>query len=81
MGLLPFVTIYTVPASGDGPARRIATLDRDAEDIAFAWPQFFPDNRRFLYHVRSLDAERAGVYVGDLRTKITKPNSASRPRS
>ena|GEM_PF-3595130 len=61
--------LYTVPASGDGPARRIATLDRDAEDIAFAWPQFFPDNRRFLYQVRSLDAERAGVYVGDLRTK------------
>src|SRR5690606_9875555 len=61
--------LYTVPVSGDGPARRIATLDRDAEDIAFAWPQFFPDNRRFLYQVRSLDAERAGVYVGDLRTK------------
>ncbi|MBN1239975.1 MAG: winged helix-turn-helix domain-containing protein, partial [Gammaproteobacteria bacterium] len=61
--------LYAVPASGDGHVRSIETLDRDEDDIAFAWPQFFPDDRRFLYQVRSLDRERAGVYVGDLETQ------------
>jgi len=61
--------LYAVPASGDGNVRRIETLDREEDDIAFAWPQFFPDDRRFLYQVRSLDRERAGVYVGDLKTQ------------
>jgi Tol biopolymer transport system component/DNA-binding winged helix-turn-helix (wHTH) protein len=58
--------LYAVPASGDGDVATVATLDRQADDIAFAWPQFFPDSRRFLYQVVSLDPTRSGVYVGDL---------------
>src|SRR5690606_31994681 len=61
--------LSAVPASGDGHVRPIETLDREEDAIAFAWPQFLPDDRRFLYQVRSLDRERAGVYVGDLETQ------------
>ncbi len=58
--------LYAVPASGDGDVEVIATLDREARDIAFAWPQFLPDGRRFLYQIVSLDPERSGVHVGSL---------------
>ncbi len=60
--------LYAVPASGDGRVESIARLDRKARDIAFAWPQFLPDGRRFLYQIVSLDPERSGVYVGSLDT-------------
>ena len=60
--------LYAVPASGDGHVEAVAKLDRDARDIAFAWPQFLPDGRRFLYQIVSLDPERSGVHVGSLDT-------------
>lgn len=60
--------LFRVPASGDGPAETVAALDRENDDIAIAWPQFFPDNRRFLFQITSLDPDRTGVYVGDLAT-------------
>ena len=40
--------LVAVPASGDGAARTVAALDRDAGDIAYAWPQFFPDGRHVV---------------------------------
>jgi DNA-binding winged helix-turn-helix (wHTH) protein/Tol biopolymer transport system component len=58
--------LYSVPASGDGRVEAVAKLNRDARDIAFAWPQFLPDGRRFLYQIVSLDTARSGVYVGSL---------------
>lgn len=61
--------LYAVPASGDGTVRTVAELDRDAEDIAYAWPQFFPDGRQFLYQIVSLDPARSGIHVGDLDTE------------
>src|SRR5688572_30118290 len=61
--------LYAVPASGDGRVEAIAKLDRDARDIAFAWPQFLPDGRRFLYQIVSLDPARSGAYVGSLDTR------------
>jgi serine/threonine-protein kinase len=60
--------LYSVRASGSEPAL-VAPLDQAAQDIAFAWPQFFPDGRRFLYQIVSLDAARTGVYLGDLDTR------------
>jgi DNA-binding winged helix-turn-helix (wHTH) protein/Tol biopolymer transport system component len=60
--------IYSVRASGDGQITAVAALDREAQDIAFAWPQFLPDGRHFLYQVVSLDPARTGSYVGDLDT-------------
>ncbi len=61
--------VYAVPANGDGRVEAIATLDREARDIAFAWPQFLPDGRRFLYQIVSLDPARSGAYVGSLDTR------------
>jgi Tol biopolymer transport system component len=61
--------LYAVPASGDGSVQTVATLDREARDIAFAWPQFLPDGRRFLYQIVSLDPARSGVYVGSLDSR------------
>lgn len=58
--------LYAVPASGDGTVRAVAVLDRDAGDIAYAWPQFFPDAQQFLYQIVSLDQARSGIYVGNL---------------
>ena len=60
--------LYAVPASGDGHVETVAKLDREARDIAFAWPQFLPDGRRFLYQIVSLDPARSGVHVGSLDT-------------
>jgi Tol biopolymer transport system component len=61
--------LYAVPASGDGRVETVVKLDRDARDIAFAWPQFLPDGRRFLYQIVSLDPARSGAYVGSLDTR------------
>lgn len=58
--------LFSVSARGDGKISPALLLERDSRDIAFAWPQFFPDSRRFLYQVASLDEERAGAYVGNL---------------
>jgi DNA-binding winged helix-turn-helix (wHTH) protein/Tol biopolymer transport system component len=58
--------LFTVPASGDGAVTAVLTLDREARDIAFGWPQLFPDNRHFLYQIVSLDPERSGVYIGSV---------------
>jgi DNA-binding winged helix-turn-helix (wHTH) protein/Tol biopolymer transport system component len=61
--------LYAVPASGDGLVEAVAKLDREARDIAFAWPQFLPDGQHFLYQIVSLDPARSGAYVGNLATR------------
>jgi hypothetical protein len=61
--------LYAVPASGDGHVEAVAKLDREARDIAFAWPQFLPDGQHFLYQIVSLDPARSGAYVGSLATR------------
>jgi eukaryotic-like serine/threonine-protein kinase len=58
--------IYSVPASGDGERKVVMLLERGAQDIAFASPQFLPDNRRYMFQIVSLDPQRAGTYIGDL---------------
>jgi len=79
--------LYLAPASGDGAVTDVLTLSRAAEDIAFSWPQFFPDNERYLYQVVSLDPGRTGVYVGNLATReqvklldTTSPATLAPPR-
>jgi DNA-binding winged helix-turn-helix (wHTH) protein/Tol biopolymer transport system component len=60
--------IYAVPASGDGQSAPVMLLERESQDIAYAWPQFLPDGARFLYQVVSLDSHRSGTYIGDTTT-------------
>src|SRR5690606_36737242 len=56
--------LFTTSARGDGEVRPVLTLERDARDIAFAWPQFLGDSQRYLFQIVSLDPQRAGAWVG-----------------
>jgi DNA-binding winged helix-turn-helix (wHTH) protein/Tol biopolymer transport system component len=64
--------LYAVAASGDGGVREIKKLDQDAGEIAYTWPQFLPDGRRFIYHAATLDAGRTGIYVGSIDSATTE---------
>ena len=44
----------------------VTTLDKSRGDYQNGWPRFLPDGRRFLYMVRSSNADRTGIYVGSL---------------
>jgi len=44
----------------------VATPDATRGEIAYMWPQFLPDGRRFLYFVLSNDDAVRGVYLGSL---------------
>ena len=59
--------ITRVPAAGGErtPATVVSQVHR--EDV-HSYPSFLPDGRRFLYYVRSADADRAGIYVRSLDT-------------
>jgi Tol biopolymer transport system component len=52
----------------------MTSLDAAAHETSHQWPQFLPDNRRFLFVVASPKPERAGIYVGSVddprRTRI-----------
>jgi DNA-binding winged helix-turn-helix (wHTH) protein/Tol biopolymer transport system component len=64
--------LYSVAASGDGGVRRVKELDHGAQEIAYTWPQFLPDGRRFIYHAASLDVARSGIYLGSLDSDATQ---------
>jgi serine/threonine protein kinase/Tol biopolymer transport system component len=49
-----------------GRAGPVTQLDHAAGDTSHWWPVFLPDGRHFLYHVRSTDDARIGVYLGQL---------------
>jgi eukaryotic-like serine/threonine-protein kinase len=54
-----------VSAAG-GTAGPLTKLDRSRGESDHLWPQFLPDGRRFVYLVRSSQAENTGIYVGSL---------------
>jgi hypothetical protein len=37
-------------------------------EVFHRWPQFLPDGRRFLFHIRCRDGKRSGAYIGSLDT-------------
>jgi len=55
-----FSSLFRVPASG-GERTRLTTTGADARS-----PSFLPDGHHFLYTARSAEADKAGVFVGDL---------------
>ena len=57
--------LYAVSDTG-GPARQITRVDHAATDPWYAWPQFLPDSRHFLYQMVAIDGSRAGVFAGSL---------------
>src|SRR5439155_26894896 len=64
--------LHRVPASGGDP-KPLLELDKSRQEISQAFPSFLPDGRHFLYLSRSADAGKAGVYLGSLDVKETKP--------
>ena len=52
-----------VPAEG-GKAEPATLLDKSRGETSHWWPVALPDGIHFIYLVRSIDAERRGIYVG-----------------
>jgi eukaryotic-like serine/threonine-protein kinase len=67
-----------VAASGGEPVA-ITKLDATRGETSHRFPQFLPDGRRFIYLVRSTQAEHQGIYLGSLdsteRTRISDADS------
>jgi serine/threonine protein kinase/Tol biopolymer transport system component len=61
--------------SADGGVVEAATLlDPDRED-AHRWPVFLPDGVHFIFHIRSSNDERRGVYVGRADRPASRPGA------
>jgi Tol biopolymer transport system component len=54
-----------VPAGG-GPVSIVTSLAAEHGEFAHLHPVFLPDGRRFLYLVRSMQADHRGVYLASL---------------
>jgi Tol biopolymer transport system component/tRNA A-37 threonylcarbamoyl transferase component Bud32 len=57
--------IHRVPAAGGAPTAQ-TSLDAARREFSHRWPQILPDGRRFIYLVRSEDADVSGLYAGSL---------------
>ena len=57
--------LLSIP-DGGGEPQPVTSLDRAQDEIAHIAPQFLPDGRRFLYVIRSTQANRTGLYVGQV---------------
>ena len=57
--------LYIVPASGGAPAL-LTRIDANAGEASHRWPQFLPDDRRFIYFVQSTSPQGHGIYLGDV---------------
>jgi serine/threonine protein kinase len=58
-------SIFRVSSAG-GVVTQVTKLDTSYQERAHEWPQFLPDGRHFLFHVRGGLAEQRGIYVGSL---------------
>ncbi len=56
-------TVHRVPENG-GDVVRVTTLDENRAENAHYWPEVLPGGDRFLYFVRSANAENSGIYLG-----------------
>ena len=57
--------LLSIPEGGGEP-QPVTSLDKAQDEIAHIAPQFLPDGRRFLYVIRSTQANRTGLYVGQV---------------
>jgi len=64
----PATELFKVPASG-GNADPVTSIDRAAGETAHRSPFFLPDGPHFLFTIRTMEAQRDGIYVGDLESK------------
>jgi eukaryotic-like serine/threonine-protein kinase len=63
-----------VPSEG-GTVEPATVLDAAHDENSHRWPVFLPDGIHFLYFVRSLRAERRGMYVGRIDRAAAAPGA------
>jgi eukaryotic-like serine/threonine-protein kinase len=63
--------LFLVSANGGSPLP-LTDLDGTLHETAHFAPWFLPDGHHFLYVALSTEAEKMGVYVGDLASKTRK---------
>lgn len=68
--------LFRVPSNGGKPAP-LTTLDVSRRETAHYHPSFLPDGDRYLYMIRSSDAENSGIYVGSLKDSKLKKRVAT----
>jgi Tol biopolymer transport system component len=68
--------LYRVSAAGGQPTA-LTTLDQSRFENSHRWPYFLPDGKRFLYVVRSNQAEGGELYIGSLGSKDSQRLLAS----
>ncbi len=64
----PQAGLQRVAATGGTPAT-VTQFNAEAGATSHYYPQFLPDGKQFLYHVRSASAENMGVFLGTLDGK------------
>ncbi len=57
--------MYRVNAAGGTP-QLFATVNGTEDETGYGFPQFLPDDDRFLMHVRAEDPNQVGLYVSSL---------------
>ncbi|HEY3122138.1 MAG TPA: protein kinase [Vicinamibacteria bacterium] len=73
------VIVFGSPAGGlsrvaaiGGTVSPVGQLDATHQETSHRWPQFLPDGRHLIFHVRSADAASTGVYLGELDSSSKK---------
>jgi Tol biopolymer transport system component len=67
------VIVFGSPAGGlsrvaatGGAVSPVGQLDEAKHETSHRWPQFLPDGRHLIFHVRSADMASTGIYLGEL---------------
>lgn len=62
--------LQRIPASGGKPAL-VTKVDKEGGETHHYYPQFLPDGKRFLYHVRHRDPDKQTIIAGSLDGKAS----------
>jgi len=57
--------VFRIPAAGGVPTP-VVRLDLARGENSYRWPHFLPDGRRFVFFIRSSQAENQGLYAASL---------------
>ena len=58
--------LYKITLDQNTVVSRLTRMDPSLGEFQHAWPVFLPDGRRFLFIIRSRNADRNGIYLGSI---------------
>jgi eukaryotic-like serine/threonine-protein kinase len=58
--------LFKVALDQNASVTQLTKIDPSLSEFQHAWPAFLPDGRRFLFVIRSKNAERNGIYLGSI---------------